>query len=61
MRKILKWLFGDTSADYSYRLPKDGFEGKLPLKIHHTVIPNEYVNHTMEEDKNYYSPNTINC
>lgn len=51
----LYWLFHDTSASYTYELPKDGFKGKLPLKINHTIVPKGYVNHTMEEDKKYYS------
>lgn len=58
MRNFLAWLYWYCKAvrtPYKYELPQNGFEGKLPLSLSHTIIPEEYVNHTLEEDKKHYS------
>lgn len=31
-----------------------------PLRISHTILPKEYINHTIEKDKQHYSQTIIN-
>jgi hypothetical protein len=48
IKKILNWLQPKQKG-----LPFSQFENfknKLPLSLHHTIIPQDYVNNKIEED-----------
>ena len=42
--------------------PQNGFEGKLPLKLKSTTVPNNYPTFSLNlKDRSYFSKNIVNA
>lgn len=51
-----KFFAPKEKIGYEYELPKDGFKGKVPLKLSSTVLPKGYPNCLINlEDRQYFS------